>query len=437
MNSPVRREAESNAWLDPEEVAILMTCRDPDVQPELFAAARQVKADIYGRRLVLFAPLYISNLCSNDCLYCAFRTGNREVERRALEQDEIASEVRELLRVGHRRLLLLAGEAAGREALDYVLRSIETVYATRLEGWNIRRVNINLAPLDLAGFRKLQATGIGTYQLFQETYQRSSYAKMHLRGPKTDFDWRLTAMDRAMAAGIDDVGIGVLFGLADPQAEVLSLLQHIHHLEATFGVGPHTISVPRLEPAEGSTVASRPPRPLDDATFLRIIAILRLAVPYTGIILSTRERPALRAAALDLGVSQISAGSVTSPGGYRGGQPSSAQFELGDHRSLDEVIQSAIQLGHLPSFCTACYRSGRTGGHFMELAKPGLIQTFCLPNALLTFQEYLEDHASDATRAAGCGLIRGSLAQIATPVLRQEVASRLDRIVSGERDLFL
>jgi len=322
--------------LDPLEVAVLSGVSDPELLGEMFHAARRVKEEIYGRRLVIFAPLYISNLCANECLYCAFRARNAEVKRRALTQEEIAEEVRHLVREGHKRVLLVAGESYPKEGLDYVLKAIGTVYATREGHGEIRRVNVNVAPLDLGEFKRLKEAGIGTYQLFQETYHRETYGRVHLRGKKTDYDWRVTCMDRAMGAGIDDVGIGVLFGLADWRFEILALMQHIRHLEATFGVGPHTISVPRLEPATGSQMASHPPQPVSDVDFRKIVAILRLAVPYTGIIMSTRETANIRRESFALGVSQISAGSRTNPGGYAEDQKNDeAQFCLGDERHLD------------------------------------------------------------------------------------------------------
>jgi len=343
--------------LDRHDVAALMSVSDPELLGELFSTARQVKEAIYGRRLVLFAPLYISNLCANECLYCAFRAQNKDVKRRALTQEEIAREVKILVEQGHKRILLVAGESYPREGFSYVLKSIETIYATRSGKGEIRRVNANVAPLTLDEFKELKAAKIGTYQLFQETYHRETYKKVHLRGKKVDYDWRISAMDRAMQAGIDDVGIGVLFGLADWRFEILALMQHIAHLEQRFGVGPHTISVPRLEPATGSTLASQPPNAVSDIDFRKIVAILRLAVPYTGIIMSTRETPNIRRETFALGVSQISAGSRTNPGGYAEDEKlDSSQFALGDHRPLDEVVRDISTLGYIPSFCTGCYR---------------------------------------------------------------------------------
>ncbi len=423
--------------LDQAEVAALTALDDPELLAELFLTAREVKEAIYGRRLVLFAPLYISNLCANECLYCAFRASNRLLKRRALTQEEIAREVRLLVEQGHKRILLVAGESYPRQGFQYVLDSIATVYSVTSGPGEVRRVNVNVAPLTLDEFRQLKDARIGTYQLFQETYHRGVYAQMHRGGRKQDYDWRLTAMDRAMAADIDDVGIGILFGLADWRFEILAMLQHIAHLEQRFGVGPHTISVPRMEPALGSDVAASPPHPVSDVDFQKIVAILRLAVPYTGIIMSTRETAQMRRETFALGVSQISAGSRTNPGGYAEGDwdPDGEQFSLGDHRPLDEVIRDVAEMGYIPSFCTACYRLGRTGGDFMDLAKPGEIKHHCDPNALSTFQEYLLDYASPATRAVGERLIAQTLERMDAPV-RLTSEKLLAAVRGGRRDVY-
>ncbi|MCK4609300.1 MAG: [FeFe] hydrogenase H-cluster radical SAM maturase HydG, partial [Gammaproteobacteria bacterium] len=387
--------------LDLVDVAALTNIQDPELTAELFATAKQIKDEIYGNRLVLFAPLYISNLCSNECLYCAFRATNKALIRRSLGQDEITNEAKNLIEQGQKRLLLVAGESYTRDGFQYILDSIDTIYKIKSNHGEIRRINVNIAPLTLDDFKSLKAAEIGTYQLFQETYDPTTYKQVHVAGKKSDYNWRLTAIDRAMQAKIDDVGIGVLFGLADWRFEILALLQHSQYLENKFGVGPHTISVPRLEPASGSDIAAHPPHPVTDADFRKIIAILRLAVPFTGIILSTRETSETRREALELGISQISAGSRTNPGGYSENEENASQFSLGDHRPLDEVIRDVAELGYIPSFCTACYRLGRTGEHFMSLAKTGKIKTMCMPNALTTFQEYLLDYASPATRETG------------------------------------
>ncbi len=417
-----------------DEVAALTTISDPELLAELFTTARRVKEDIYGKRLVLFAPLYISNLCDNDCLYCAFRVRNKELKRRALTQDEIKHEVGILVDQGHKRILLVAGESYPKQGFQYVLDSVASIYEVKRGNGEIRRVNVNVAPLTLDEFRALKATGIGTYQLFQETYHRETYRKVHLGGRKRDYDWRVTGMDRAQQGGIDDVGIGVLFGLFDWRFEILAILQHIRHLEQTFGVGPHTISMPRLEPAIGSDIASQPPYPVSDLDFRKIVAILRLAVPYTGMIMSTRESGNLRRETFALGVSQISAGSRTNPGGYTDDTVSDMeQFQLGDHRTLDEVIRDVAQMGYIPSFCTACYRLGRTGSDFMDLAKPGEIKHHCDPNALSTFLEYLEDYGSPETVAEGEKLIADTVETMAE---RERTTSTrlIDEVRSGKRD---
>jgi 2-iminoacetate synthase len=423
--------------LDATDVATLCGIATPDLAEELFATARQVKEEIYGRRMVLFAPLYISNVCGNDCTYCAFRSANKALARTALSMDGIRADVRELVRQGHKRLLMVAGEgyAASRGGFDYVLDAIRAVYDVTEAHGHIRRLNVNLAPLTVDEFVRLKQAEIGTYQLFQETYHRDTYAAVHLSGKKRDFDWRATALDRAMQAGIDDVGMGVLFGLHDWRFEILSLMQHIAHLEDAFGVGCHTISVPRMEPADGSEVSINPPAPVSDDDFRKIIAILRLAVPYTGIILSTRESAAIRRECYALGVSQISAGSRTNPGGYSAGETAAGQFQLGDHRSLDEVIAELATMGFIPSFCTACYRLGRTGQDFMDLAKPGLIKQKCDPNAVTTFLEYLTDYGSQSARCAGEAAIACELGRMDAKT-RRNAEKMLAHIRSGKRDVY-
>jgi 2-iminoacetate synthase len=433
-----------------EEVAGLMAIADPELLAELFASARWVKEEIYGSRMVLFAPLYISNRCHNECSYCAFRAGNREVKRRTLSQEEIANEVRIIVGQGHKRILMVAGEAAPpprqaniglsaqQESFRYILDAIATIYGVKAGQGEIRRVNVNLAPLSVEEFRSLKAAGIGTYQIFQETYHRGTYAAVHRGGRKRHYDWRVTAMDRAMEAGINDVGIGPLFGLYDWRFEVLALLQHVHHLEERFGCGCHTISVPRIEPAVGSDFASCPPYAVSDRDFLKLIAILRLAVPYTGMIMSTRESPPMRRESFALGISQISAGSRTDPGGYAEGEGDfhRAQFQLGDHRCTDEVIREIASQGYLPSFCTACYRLGRTGQDFMDLAKPGEIKCHCAPNAVSTFEEYLIDYASPQTRHVGEELIKQIAGALQPPQTRL-IQHLLAAVRAGQRDVFV
>jgi 2-iminoacetate synthase len=425
--------------LEAPEIATLAQVSDPELLGELFHTAQDVKEEIYGHRLVIFAPLYVSNLCENECAYCAFRARNTTLKRRALSQQEIGREALSLIDEGHKRVLLVAGESYPREGLRYILDAIDTVYGVKHEHGEIRRINVNVAPLDVEEFRRLKEKRIGTYQIFQETYHRETYARVHLGGRKQDYDWRLGAVHRAMEGNIDDVGIGVLFGLADWRFEILALQQHIRSLEQRFGVGPHTVSVPRLEPASGSELAAHPPRPVSDVDFRKIVAILRLAVPYTGIIMSTRETASIRRETFALGVSQISAGSRTNPGGYADKEGVSerlaSQFSLGDHRSLDEVVRDLAGLGYIPSFCTACYRLGRTGADFMDLAKPGEIKHHCDPNALSTFAEYLLDYASPGTRAAGELCITRSLARM-EPGARQTGEAMIAKVRAGGRDVF-
>ncbi len=421
-----------------EDVAALMCADNQDLLSELFQTAKVIKEKIYGKRLVIFAPLYVSNQCSNNCLYCAFRTGNKNLLRRALSQEEIARETRYLIDQGHRRVLLVAGENYTQGNIEYILESIATIYATQHETGKICRINTNIASMTVENFRQLKAASIGTYQLFQETYHRATYKRMHTAGKKSDYDWHLTAMDRAMAAGIDDVGLGALLGLADWRFELLALMQHAEHLSKKFGIGPHTISVPRLEPASGSEIANSPPNPVSDLDFCKFVAILRLAVPYTGIILSTRESIAIRRKAFALGISQISAGSRTNPGGYVDDTDefTSSQFSLGDHRSLEEVIGDIVALGYMPSFCTACYRLGRTGDTFMGLAKSGEIKDRCLPNAIITFREYLRNYATQETRELGEKLIAEELERLGEEQ-RSLVAKMSEQQESGVKEVYL
>ncbi|HXS78615.1 MAG TPA: [FeFe] hydrogenase H-cluster radical SAM maturase HydG [Terracidiphilus sp.] len=424
--------------LSMEEVACLTQVENPDLLAEISSTARKIKEEIYGSRLVFFAPLYISNRCANECTYCAFRATNTELTRRTLTQEEIAEETRILIRQGHKRVLVVAGEALPPRGFQYITDTISTIYDTRVGPGEIRRVNVNLAPQSVERFKLLKDAGIGTFQLFQETYHRPTYASVHLKGKKRDYDWRATAFDRAMEAGIDDVGMGLLFGLYDWRFEVLSLMQHIRHLEETFGVGPHTISFPRMEPAVGSDIASRPPHVVSDADFIKLIAIMRLAVPYTGMIMSTRETAEVRRQTFAVGISQISAGSRTDPGGYKDGEgdPNGSQFQLGDHRSVEEVVTDVVSLGYTPSFCTACYRLGRTGQDFMDLAKPGEIKYHCQPNALSTFLEYLCDYAGPVAKSAGEKLISIELQQMDNHQTACTLPM-LNQVRRGERDVFV
>jgi 2-iminoacetate synthase len=422
--------------LEPAEAAALLQVEDPYLLREIFQTARMVKLGIYGKRLVLFAPLYLSNDCVNNCSYCGFRRDNRLIPRKCLTREEIQEQVVELERLGHKRLLLECGESP-LSGVDYVEKAIAAIYETRNGQGEIRRVNVNIAATTVEDYRRLKEAKIGTYQLFQETYHRSTFEAVH-EGPKRDYERQILALDRAQEGGIDDVGMGVLFGLYDYQFEVLALLYHARHLEKKFGVGPHTISVPRFRPAPG--VDFHPSHPVSDDSFKKLVAILRLAVPYTGMIISTRETVAMRAEAFDLGISQTSAGSRTSPGGYgrRGGEEDvpSSQFEIADHRHPDEVIRSICHLGYLPSFCTACYRKGRTGKKFMDMAKPGEIHHLCGPNAILTFKEYLLDYAPEETRRVGEDTLARHLGDISQPNLREETEERLKTLEGGKRDLY-
>ena len=434
-------KANDKQGLDPDEAAALLMNTDPELDEAIFETAITVKKAIYGNRLVVFAPLYISNECANVCRYCGFKASNKELERRTLSSEDIRKEVSVLEDLGHKRLLLVYGEHPKLGA-DWIAQTVRDVYAvTSAKSGEIRRVNINCAPLDVAGFRKLHEVGIGTYQCFQETYHKPTYEKLHMVGRKKDFLWRLHAMHRAQEAGIDDVGMGALFGLYDPIFEVLGLLHHARRLEKDWGVGPHTISFPRLEPALNADIAYNPPYPTTDHEFKKIVAVLRLAVPYTGLILTTRETAEFRKELLELGVSQLSGGSRTYPGAYSDPEydrPDVQQFCVGDSRSLDEVIRSiAGEHGYVPSWCTACYRLGRTGEHFMELAKTGFIQKFCLPNGLLTFKEYLEDYASEETKRIGEALIQREVDNFPDADRKHLLTERLARMEAGERDLYL
>jgi 2-iminoacetate synthase len=423
--------------LTPEEVATLLMIEDPRMLVQLYNTALSVKHRIYGDRIVMFAPLYVSDFCVNKCTYCGYKVDNN-FPRRRLTQEELRQEVMELENMGHKRLALEAGEDPVNCDIDYIIECIKTIYSIHHQNGSIRRINVNIAATTTEEYIKLKEAEIGTYILFQETYHRPTYAKVHPKGPKANYDWHTTALGRAQAAGIDDVGAGVLFGLYDYRYEVLGLMLHAQHLEDRHGVGPHTISVPRIKPAAGQDLSEFPYLVTDDQ-FKKIVAILRLAVPYTGIILSTRETPGLRAEVLRLGVSQVSAGSCTGVGGYHDqatGKSQTPQFEPGDHRSPDEVLRWLCEDGYLPSYCTACYRQGRTGDRFMQLAKSGQIQNLCQGNALMTFQEFLEDYASPETKAVGARTIAANLDKIPNLKAREVTRQRLERIKNGERDLF-
>lgn len=431
----VLAKAKEMKGLSLEDVAVLNGIKAPEQLQELFNTANHIKDTIYGKRLVMFAPLYITNLCKNECTYCAFRAKNTAIVRRALNQEEIKHETQALIKQGHKRVLLVAGESYPKQGFQYVLDSVRSVYEARYNDADIRRVNVNVAPLSVDEFKALKAEKIGTYQIFQETYHRGQYKKVHIGGKKMDYDFRVSALHRAMEAGIDDVGIGVLFGLYDYRYDLLAMMQHIRELERAFGVGPHTISVPRMEPATGSDMSMQPPYPVSDQDFRRIVAILRCAVPYTGIIMSTRESAEMRRDTFALGVSQISAGSRTNPGGYEEEDDISGQFSLGDHRPMDEVIRDVAQMGYVPSFCTGCYRLGRTGQDFMDLAKPGAIKAHCGPNALSTFMEYLRNYATPETRKIGLELIDKTIAGMeGLPKSRAE--KLVARVKDGQSDVY-
>lgn len=421
-----------------EDAALLLHVQDEALWKKIFDLARKIKESIYGERIVFFAPLYISSYCINDCDYCGFHARNL-APRKKLALKEVEEQARILIEMGHKRLLLEFGEHP-LNTIDYVCDVIRTIYGVAHGNGEIRRANVNIAATSTEDYAKLKEVGIGTYQLFQETYHRKTYETLH-KGPKSDYERQLFAHDRAFAGGLDDIGLGVLFGLYDYKFEVLALLSHAEYLERTHGVGPHTLSVPRFQPAESVDFSSE--YAVSEEDLLKIIAILRIAVPYTGMIISTRERPEIRERAFQLGISQTSAGSQTDPGGYRRkGQKKllekkfASQFQTADHRSLDEVVMSILDQGLLPSFCTACYREGRTGEDFMHIAKPGEIHNLCRPNALLTFQEYLEDYASEEVKEKGVGILQKYLEQIDNPMRKKATIDRLERIHNGERDLY-
>jgi 2-iminoacetate synthase len=433
-------KAEKALGLSPVEVAKLLNAEDKNIIGKIFKAAHTIKEKIYGKRVVIFAPLYISNYCVNSCKYCGYGC-DTNIFRKKLTMEELVNEVKILESMGHKRIALEAGEDPVNCDIDYIIEAIKKIYSIKFENGSIRRINVNIASTTVENYKKLKAADIGTYILFQETYHRETYAALHPKGPKHDYDYHTTAFDRAMEAGIDDVGSGVLFGLYDYKFEVIALLYHALHLEEKFGCGPHTISVPRLKPAEGMNLADYPYLLTDDQ-FKKIVAILRLAVPYTGIILSTRESAATRDEVINYGVSQVSAGSCTGVGGYRNEYEThencnTAQFNVEDHRSPDEVIQSLCATGYIPSYCTACYRQGRTGDRFMQLAKTGNIQNVCQPNAIMTFQEYLLDYASEDVKKAGEETIKQHLNQIKDEKIRKITEERLAEIRKGKRDLYL
>ena len=432
-------KAKLRKGLSHREAMVLLDCDIPKKNEEIYALAKQIKQDFYGNRIVMFAPLYLSNYCVNGCVYCPYHAKNKHIRRKKLTQEEIVREVTALQDMGHKRLALETGEDPVNNPIEYVLESIKTIYSIKHKNGAIRRVNVNIAATTVENYRKLKDAGIGTYILFQETYNKESYEHLHPTGPKHDYAYHTEAMDRAMEGGIDDVGIGVLFGLELYRYEFAGLLMHAEHLESVFGVGPHTISVPRIRHADDIDPSAFD-NGIDDDTFAKIVACIRVAVPYTGMIVSTRESQESRERVLSLGVSQISGGSSTSVGGYyekEAEEDNSAQFDVSDTRTLDEVVNWLLDLGHIPSFCTACYREGRTGDRFMSLVKSGQIANCCAPNALMTLKEYLEDYASEDTRKKGLKLIEKETEHIPNPKIREIAIRNLKAIAEGKRDFRL
>lgn len=426
-------KAKKEKGLTHEEVAYLINCNNDEVWDEIFKLANKIKNDYYGNRIVLFAPLYLSNYCINGCTYCPYHAKNKTIPRKKLTQEEIKKETIALMDMGHKRLALEMGEDDRINTMDYLLESINTIYSIKHENGSIRRVNVNIAATTVENYRKLKEAGIGTYILFQETYNKENYEILHPTGPKHNYDYHTEAMDRAMEGGIDDVGVGVLFGLETYDYELVGLMMHKEHLEERFGFGPHTISVPRICPADDIDTNDFE-NALSDDIFIKIVSLLRIAVPYTGIIVSTRESQKSREKALKVGVSQISGGSRTSVGGYCVEEDETSQFDTSDKRSLDEVVNWLLDMGHIPSFCTACYREGRTGDRFMSLCKSKQILNVCGPNALLTLKEYLMDYASDDTKKKGEEIIQKELANIPKEKVREKTKEYLQEIENGNRD---
>ena len=424
--------------LSHREASVLLACDDPKVIEKIYALAREIKEAFYGDRIVMFAPLYLSNYCVNNCVYCPYHFKNKEIPRKKLTQDEVRDEVIALQDMGHKRLAIEAGEDPVNNPIEYILDCIKTIYSIKHKNGAIRRVNVNIAATTVENYKKLKDAGIGTYILFQETYHKDSYEKLHPTGPKHDYAYHTEAMDRAMDGGIDDVGLGVLFGLDMYKYEFAGILMHAEHLEAVHGVGPHTISVPRVKRASDID-PNVFDNSIDDDTFAKIIACIRISVPYTGMIISTRENETCRDKVMGLGISQISGGSRTSVGGYAGYSPEerphdTEQFDVSDQRTLDEVVKWLMEKGYIPSFCTACYREGRTGDRFMALCKVGQIQNCCHPNALLTLQEYLTDYATEETQKIGEALIDREILNVPDPKRHEKALSYLARIRNGERD---
>jgi len=432
----ILKKAEERKGLSHREAAILLDCELEDRVQRMYSLAEQIKKDFYGNRIVMFAPLYLSNYCVNGCVYCPYHQQNKHIKRKKLTQADIVREVTALQDMGHKRLAIEAGEDPINNPIEYILESIRTIYSIKHKNGDIRRVNINIAATTVENYRKLKDAGIGTYILFQETYHKESYEKLHPTGPKHNYDYHTEAMDRAMEGGIDDVGLGVLFGLERYRYEFAALLMHAEHLEAVHGVGPHTISVPRIKRADDIDPDVFD-NGINDEIFAKLCALIRISVPYTGMIVSTRESQSVREKVLRLGISQVSGGSKTSVGGYSVPEPEdekSEQFDVSDKRTLDEIVKWLMELGYIPSFCTACYREGRTGDRFMTLLKNGQIQNCCHPNALMTLKEFLEDYAGDDTRKIGEALIEKELYKITNEKVRQTAIEHIYDIAGGKRD---
>ncbi|MDD4716092.1 MAG: [FeFe] hydrogenase H-cluster radical SAM maturase HydG [Oscillospiraceae bacterium] len=429
-------KAKLRKGLSHREAAVLLDCDIKEKNQEIYKLAEQIKKDFYGNRIVMFAPLYLSNYCVNGCVYCPYHLKNKHIARKKLTQEEVKQEVIALQDMGHKRLAIEAGEDPVNNPIEYILDCIKTIYSIKHKNGAIRRVNVNIAATTVENYRKLKEAGIGTYILFQETYHKESYEKLHPTGPKHNYAYHTEAMDRAMQGGIDDVGFGVLFGLELYRYEFAALLMHAEHMEAVFGVGPHTISVPRIRPADDIDPTAFD-NSIDDDTFAKIVACIRIAVPYTGMIVSTRESQKCREKVLHLGISQVSGASKTSVGGYAEPEPEgedSAQFEVNDRRTLDEVVCWLMEMGYIPSFCTACYREGRTGDRFMSLCKSQQIQNCCHPNAIMTLKEYLTDYASEKTKKIGNEMISKELSTIPSDQVREIVRAHLSEIEQGQRD---
>lgn len=430
-------KSKSAEGLTPEETAVLLNLEDKELIEEMFKAARQVKEKLYGKRLVVFAPLYVSNYCVNNCTYCGYKYCNNELKRKKLNKEQLIEEVKVLESLGHKRIALEAGEDPVNAPLDYILDCIKSIYSIKFDNGSIRRINVNIAATTVEDYKRLKDAEIGTYILFQETYHKPTYERLHVSGPKHNYNYHTTAMHRAREAGIDDIGMGVLYGLYDYKYETLAMLMHAMDLEETTGVGPHTLSVPRIRPAENVSLENYPYL-VDDEDFKKIVAILRLAVPYAGLILSTREEPGLRDEIIALGVSQVSTGSCTGVGGYSeaySDPEEKPQFEVGDHRSPVEMIESLMEAGYIPSYCTACYREGRTGERFMEIVKSGELYKICEANALITLKEFIDDYGTDRTREIGDKLIKKSIDEIDNESFRKSVEEKINKISKGTRDL--